>query len=106
MRGMETVYVCNRCGEAFPIEDSYVQRYEEGDILLCPNCRSDDIEEGARCRVCREIHPTYELEYGICKDCFNDAVAAYKSCLNSLMPWEREVLECEYGNIDVTEKEA
>ena len=106
MRGMETVYVCNRCGETFPIEDSYVQRYEEGDILLCPNCRSDDIEEGARCRVCREIHPTYELEYGICKDCFNDAVAAYKSCLNSLMPWEREVLECEYGNIDVTEKEA
>ena len=40
------------------------------------------------------------------KDCFSDAVAAYKSCLNSLMPWEREVLECEYGNIDVTEKEA
>ena len=106
MRGMETVYVCNRCGEAFPIEDSYVQRYEEGDILLCPNCRSDDIEEGARCRICREIHFTYDLEYGICKDCFYDAVAAYKSCLNSLMPWEREVLECEYGNIDVTEKEA
>ena len=106
MIGMETVYVCNRCGEAFPIEDSYVRRYEEGDILLCPNCRSDDIEEGARCRICREIHFTYDLEYGICKDCFADAVAAYKSCLNSLMPWEREVLECEYGNIDVTEKEA
>ena len=106
MRGMETVYVCNRCGETFPIEDSYVQRYEEGDILLCPNCRSDDIEEGARCRICREIHFTYDLEFGICKDCFSDAVAAYKSCLNSLMPWEREVLECEYGNIDVTEKEA
>ena len=106
MRGLETVYVCNRCGEAFPIEDSYVQRYEEGDILLCPNCRSDDIEEGARCRICREIHFTYDLEYGICKDCFSDAVAAYKSCLNYLMPWEREVLECEYGNIDVTEKEA
>ena len=105
MRGMETVYVCNRCGETFPIEDSYVQRYEEGDILLCPNCRSDDIEEGARCRICREIHFTYDLEYGICKDCFNDAVAAYKSCLNSLMPWEREVLECEYGNIDVTERD-
>ena len=105
MIGMETVYVCNRCGETFPIEDSYVQRYEEGDILLCPNCRSDDIEEGARCRICREIHFTYDLEYGICKDCFNDAVAAYKSCLNSLMPWEREVLECEYGNIDVTERD-
>lgn len=106
MRGMETVYVCDKCGEAFPLEEGYVQRYEEGDIILCPNCHSYDLEEGARCRVCREIHPTYEWEYGICKDCFKDAVAAYKSCLNSLMPWEREVLECEYGNIDVTEREA
>lgn len=105
MRGMETVYVCNRCGETFPIEDSYVQRYEEGDILLCPNCRSDDIEEGARCKVCREIHYEFDLNHGVCKDCFADAVSAYKSCLNSLMPWEKAVLEDEYGEIDVTQRD-
>lgn len=105
MRGMETVYVCNRCGEAFPIEDSYVQRYEEGDILLCPNCRSDDIEEGARCKVCREIHYEFDLNHGVCKDCFADAVSAYKSCLNSLMGWEKAVLEDEYGEIDVTQRD-
>ena len=102
----EIVYICNRCDERFALEDGKTLHTDEGDFTLCPNCRSDDIEEGARCRICREIHFTHELEFGICKDCFADAVAAYKSCLNSLMPWEREVLECEYGNIDVTEKEA
>ena len=105
MRGLETVYVCNRCGETFPIEDSYVQRYEEGDILLCPNCRSDDIEEGARCKVCREIHYDFDLMNGVCKDCFADAVEAYKACLRSLMGWEKEVLEDEYGTIDITERD-
>lgn len=102
----EIVYVCNRCGETFSLEEGHRQHYEEGDITLCPNCRSDDIEEGARCKVCREIHYTYELNHGVCKDCFQDAVESYKACLRSLMGWEKEVLEDEYGEIDVTEREA
>lgn len=99
----EIVYVCNRCGETFSLEEGYCQHYEEGDITLCPNCRSDDIEEGARCKVCRTIHYSFDLNHGVCKECFADAVSAYKSCLSSLMPWEVEVLNDEYGNIDITE---
>ena len=105
MRGMETVYVCNRCGETFSLEEGYHQHYEEGDITLCPVCRSDDLEEGARCKVCREIHYDFDLMNGVCKDCFADAVSAYKSALNSLMPWEKAVLEDEYGEIDVTQRD-
>lgn len=101
----EIVYVCNRCGETFSLEEGRTLHLEEGDITLCPNCRSDDIEEGERCKVCREIHYTFDLSHGVCKDCFADAVDAYKSCLNSLMGWEKEVLEDEYGNIDITEME-
>lgn len=101
----EIVYVCNKCGETFSLEEGRTQHYEEGDITLCPNCRSDDIEEGERCKICREIHYPWELRHGVCEDCFADAISSYKSCINYLMPWEREVLEDEYGTIDITEKE-
>lgn len=102
---MDTVYVCNRCGETFSLEEGYSLHTNVGDVTLCPVCRSDDLEEGRRCKVCREIHYTFDLTNGVCKDCFADAVDAYKSAINSLMGWEREVLEDEYGSIDVTEKE-
>lgn len=101
----EIVYVCNRCGEAFSLEEGYSLQTNVGDITLCPNCRSDDLEEGARCKICRTIHYEFDLNNGVCKDCFNDAVEAYKACLRSLMGWEREVLEDEYGTIDVTERD-
>ena len=54
--------------------------------------------------MCRDIHYTFDLRHGVCKDCLTDAVESYKSCLNYLMPWEREVLEDEYGTIDITEE--
>ena len=101
----EIVYVCNKCGETFSLEEGRTQHYEEGDITLCPNCRSDDIEEGERCKICREIHYPWELRHGVCEDCFADAISSYKSCINYLMPWEREVLEDEYGTIDITERD-
>ena len=99
----EIVYVCNRCGETFSLEEGHRQHYEEGDITLCPNCRSDDIEEGKRCKVCREIHYVHDMHGDVCNGCFGDAVSSYKSCLSWLMPWEKAVLEEEYGTIDVTE---
>ena len=99
----EIVYVCNRCGETFSLEEGHRQHYEEGDITLCPNCRSDDIEEGKRCKVCHEIHYVHEMHGDVCNECFKDAVSSYKSCLSWLMPWEKAVLEEEYGNIDITE---
>lgn len=101
----EIVYVCNRCGETFSLEEGKRLKTEEGLFTLCPNCGDDDIEEGERCKVCREIHYPWKLKHGVCEDCFADAISSYKSCINYLMPWEREVLEDEYGTIDITERE-
>ena len=100
----EIVYICNRCDERFALEEVKRLHTDEGDFPLCPNCRSDDIEEGERCKICREIHYPWELRHGVCEDCFADAISSYKSCINYLMPWEREVLEAEYTNLDVTEE--
>lgn len=99
----EIVYICDRCGETFTLEEGHRQRTDEGNFTLCPNCRSCDIEEGERCPICKEIHYTWDFTGGVCKNCFNDAVSAFKACLDYLQPWEREALEDHYGNIDITE---
>jgi hypothetical protein len=43
------------------------------------------------------------MKHGVCEHCFKDAVSAFKAVLEYLQPWEREVLEAEYRNLDVTE---
>ena len=101
----EIVYICNRCGETFSLEDGKSFRTDEGTFTLCPECRSSDIEQATRCSVCREIVFAYELKGGVCPECFSDAVAAYKRYLDYLQPWEREALDDYYGNIDVTERD-
>lgn len=103
MKMDEILFVCDQCGEGFTLEESDT-RYLDGEPhTVCPNCGSFDMEEAGRCRVCRDIHRTYKLRHGVCESCFADAVAAYKACIEYLQPWEREVLEDEYGNLDVTE---
>lgn len=99
----EIVYICNKCGETFSLEEGRTKHYEEGDITVCPNCGSDDIEDGERCPVCKEIHYEWDFTGGVCKNCFADAVSAFKACINQLT-WEREALEDHYGNIDITEE--
>lgn len=101
----EIVYICLDCDERFALDEAK-RIYEDGQpVTVCPNCRSAELEEGKRCKICRDIHFTYELKSsGVCEGCFADAVDAYKSCLRSLMGWEVEVLEDEYGTIDVTEE--
>lgn len=100
----EIVYVCNRCGETFSLEEGHRVNIDGENWTVCPSCRSDDIEEGARCKICRDIHFTFDLSHGVCKGCMQDAKDAYKSALESLMPWEKAVLTEEYGNIDITEE--
>ena len=101
----EVVYICERCGEGFALEDGKTLYTNAGNITLCPNCLSSDIEEAVRCPICHEIRYEWKFTGGVCEDCFNDAVSAYKACLNYLQPWEREALDDHYGNIDVTEEE-
>ena len=100
----DIVYVCDRCGDTFSLEESKRRWEDDQPITCCPNCGSADIEEGERCEVCREIHYPWKLRHGVCDSCFADAVSAFKACIDDLKPWEREVLEYEYGNLDVTEK--
>lgn len=109
----EIVYMCNRCGDGFTLDEAD-RIYEDGQpVTTCPNCGSADIEEGERCKICRQIVYKHQIRHGVCyitkgknllPCCFADAVSAWKSCISYLMPWEREVLEDEYGNIDITEE--
>ena len=100
----EIVFVCNKCEETFTLEQAERWMCDGEAWTACPWCGSTDIEDGKRCKICRSIHYTHKLRHGVCDGCFQDAVDAYRSCLSSLMPWEREVLDDEYGNIDVTEE--
>ena len=102
--GDDIVYVCNRCGEGFALEDA-ARIYEDGlPVTACPNCFSADIEEGERCYVCRSIRYSWKLKHGVCKECFADAKSAWKDHIKSFTPWMRDVLEAEYTNLDVTEE--
>lgn len=100
----EPVFICDRCGFGFALSESGRWICDGEAWTVCPNCGSADMEEGKRCKICREIHYPFDIEHGVCKSCFSDAVDAYKSCVSSLMPWEREVLEDHYGTIDITEE--
>ena len=101
---MRNVFMCN-CGTGFTLEES-ATIYEDGlPVTACPHCGSADIEEGDQCEICRHIDYPWNMKHGVCKYCFQAAVSSYKHLLNdSIQPWEREVLEVEYGNLDVTEE--
>ena len=101
----EIVYICNRCGEKFSLEDGKSLYTDEGTFTLCPSCGSDDIEQGERCKICRQIVFPHEIKGGVCPECLSDAVASYERYLDYLQPWEREALDDYYGNIDVTERD-
>ena len=98
----EIVFMCNKCGDGFSLDEAHRVYEDDQPVTTCPHCGSDDIEEGKRCKICRTIHYEFDLDGGICKDCFQDAVDSYKACLRSLMGLERDCLEDKYGNIDVT----
>ena len=102
----EIVYSCNRCGDTFSLADAERHCMDGEVITYCPSCGSTDFEEANRCKVCRCIQPLHKLKHsGTCDDCFKDAVEAYKVCLGYLQPWEKAVLEDEYGEIDITERD-
>jgi hypothetical protein len=100
---MDNVFVCNHCKTGFTLEDSERWICDGESWTVCPNCGSGDIEEGEMCEVCREIDYPWKMKHGVCEHCFKDAVSAFKAVLEYLQPWEREVLEAEYRNLDVTE---
>lgn len=99
----EIVFICNRCGDGFSLEEADRRYNDDQPETVCPSCGSYDLEEAKRCKVCRNIVPTYELRAGCCKGCFNDAVSAWKDMISNLQPWVKGVLEYEFGDLDITE---
>lgn len=67
---METMYRCTQCGAEFE-EPRYIEERDpsyEGGIYgsqVCPDCGSDDIEEGAVCGLCNMAFTDGEF----CEDC-------------------------------------
>ena len=97
------MFICNSCEEVF--ETPYVDDRGLGvTVNLCPMCFSWGIQEAEQCPICRTYYYPHEKRGGVCEECFNDAVSAFKACIGTLT-WEREVLEDHYGNIDITERE-
>jgi hypothetical protein len=101
----EPVFICDKCGCGFALSESDRWICDGDALTVCPNCGSADMEEGKRCKICREIHYPWKLRHGVCEACFADAVNSYRHLLDDLQPWEREVLEDEYGTIDITERD-
>jgi DNA-directed RNA polymerase subunit RPC12/RpoP len=100
----DIVYICSDCGEKFALNECGVFNDNGEEISVCPSCGSHFIDEAKRCKVCREIYSEYTERGGVCAKCFEDALSAWKTCISYLQPWEREALDNEYGNIDITEE--
>lgn len=66
------LYKCPDCGEVFE-HPKRIQHTDEPDEYVCPVCGGCDWEQAGECLICKELHPTKELEYGICHDCIKRA---------------------------------
>jgi len=73
----KTKYICLCCGHVFDEPTNrYNRRWSDSDDSepCCPNCGSDDIEEGMVCRICEEVRREEDMIGQVCKDCLNKSV--------------------------------
>lgn len=66
--------ICDRCGVGFDepdIRHYYEKTGEELNppVAVCPECGSDRIEPAARCCICRNFGPAWEMDGDVCDDC-------------------------------------
>jgi predicted amidophosphoribosyltransferase len=69
---VRTRWKCRSCGSDFAEPEKYFSGSSIGhapDELVCPYCKSDNIELADRCSVCGKVMLTSELTYGICGSC-------------------------------------
>lgn len=75
---MKTKMICLHCGHEFDPEDIVSKYYDRAtgtyDREECPNCGSEDIEEGMVCRICEDVHREEDMIGAVCKECFDKAV--------------------------------
>ena len=82
--------ICNDCGCVFGEDEARIEQDKDyvdnglglecircDNILHCPNCDSEDIEEAKECPVCGEyFYP--ESKYDVCPNCIENAKDDYK----------------------------
>lgn len=101
---IDTFYVCDRCGHGFQLEEGK-RVYMDGEAwTACPNCGSQDLEEGKKCKMCGEIVYPWNIRSGVCPYCFTECVKTYRQKLDELDDSVREVLEDFYGELDITKR--
>ena len=75
---MKTKMICLHCGHTFDTDEVVCKYYDRAtgtyDREECPNCVSEDIEEGMECCVCNEVHREEDMIGEVCKECFDKAV--------------------------------
>lgn len=99
-----TFYKCDRCGEGFALEDGK-RVVLDGELwTACPNCGSQDLDEGEKCKLCGEIVYPWNIRGGVCPDCLTECIIAYRRKLNELEDSVTEVLTDVYGELDITKQ--
>lgn len=69
---------CNNCGLVF--EDTQAEReiehfhawggHQTVSKMICPDCKSDEVEEVEKCKICGEILPDEDMHFfGVCNRC-------------------------------------
>lgn len=70
--------ICLQCGHTFGPEEIVEKYYDRAtgtyDREECPNCGSEEIEEGMECCVCGEVHREENMIGQVCNDCLNKSV--------------------------------
>ena len=72
------MFVCNDCGETSVRPTLYTEGHSEA-FLMCPHCKSNDVEEAFICDICGEYKPmsAEASAIAICDECI-DGVLEYE----------------------------
>lgn len=66
---------CHTCGSDFKEPEPWYSgsRFHHApDGIICPYCKSEDIEMACECSVCNGVFFDDELTYGLCESCIED----------------------------------
>lgn len=88
------MYYCEDCDSYF--EEAEMIPYTDADIWhqgykhICPICKSEEIEEAAKCITCGEYICKEKCEGGICDNCKADLQRAATAFIEKYKPEEQE----------------
>ena len=75
-------YYCNNCEKIFEeTELDAGENYFRMPIYICPNCRSEDLEECDTCELCGEY---IEPDTMFCRDCREEIKTTWENMIHGL----------------------